>query len=513
MRRPVSLIALLLALLVVLLVGAWLAGRTQPLVRNSLVYARAAWNVIDADYDPRPIVADSRRSYDKPIGFAWLAAPLVRRFGAHDGLRLASLAGTLAIVLASGWFAARNLRRDGSDPSTGDELAAVAWLSGFGPLVAYQGWSAHPDGWFAALFVVAIVLTQQLAYGRAASVPWRAALLAVTIVAAFLLKNYALILVPCCALHLLLAVPAMRRAATTGERRLGWRLAWSGAALLLAGGFVLAARFDHNPLSRLEGEGGGADQYAFAEVGSIGWKTLTQAGLALAVQFHLLLPAAAVAWLLARRRGATRDGGRIGVSPWWTFGVPCVVGLLPFPTAFYNMRYFLPLFPLAATSIVIALRGARPSVRRALLVAFFVVNAATLLLWNVPAVFDRMRPLLPDTKVTWLAGGPPLALLDNLRMEQHRDQAAWLDAIRRELEPGATLYLLDVGYYRDAQHGVFERDGFLRADLAIRYASRRNFRPAEPRFHVWSLPEPDLTLLQSLGTVTPIGPKLFRIER
>src|SRR6185436_18994764 len=92
-------------LLALLLVALLAVDRRQPLVRNGLVYARAAWNVADAGFDPRPVVADSRLSYDKPIGFAWLAAPLVARLGAHDGLRLASLLGTIAYLLATLYFA------------------------------------------------------------------------------------------------------------------------------------------------------------------------------------------------------------------------------------------------------------------------------------------------------------------------------------------------------------------------------------------------------------------------
>src|SRR5215831_19467374 len=101
MRRAGVHVGVLIVLSIVWLV----IGRSQPLVRNGLVYARAAWNVVDAGYDPRPVVADSRLSYDKPIGFAWLAAPLVARLGAHDGLRVASLLGTIAYLLAVAWFA------------------------------------------------------------------------------------------------------------------------------------------------------------------------------------------------------------------------------------------------------------------------------------------------------------------------------------------------------------------------------------------------------------------------
>jgi hypothetical protein len=284
-------------------------------------------------------------------------------------------------------------------------------------------------------------------------------------------------------------------------RSLARRAAWAGGALAIAGAFVLAARLGKNPLSRLEGEGGGADQYAFAEIGSIWWKTLAQLGLALALQLHVTLLAA------LRRSSLARDV----VTPCCCFGLPYVAGLLPFPTAFYNMRYFLPLFPLAALAIVRGAATMKPALRTAGAIAFFGINAATTAIFNAPALFDAVRPSLPDTKVEWLANGPPLALLDNLRMEQHRDQAAWLRAIDQNAEPGAVLYMLDVVYYRDAQQQVFERDGFLRPDLVIRYVSRRDFHPTESRFYVYSFPATSPPL-SPFGQVTELGPHVFRVD-
>ena len=81
MRWMRSTRALLLCLIIA---GAWiaLADRHLPLVRNSLVYASASRHVIEHSYDPRPVVADSTLSYDKPILFAWWCAPLVRCFRA-----------------------------------------------------------------------------------------------------------------------------------------------------------------------------------------------------------------------------------------------------------------------------------------------------------------------------------------------------------------------------------------------------------------------------------------------
>src|SRR5213079_1902534 len=97
-------------------------------------------------YDPRPVVADSKLSYDKPILYAWCSAPVVGAIGSHDGLRLTSFLGTVAYLLAALYFA-RSFRA--LLPPGGD--AWILWLSALGPCVVYQFWSAHPDGWFAAL--------------------------------------------------------------------------------------------------------------------------------------------------------------------------------------------------------------------------------------------------------------------------------------------------------------------------------------------------------------------------
>src|ERR1043165_4835 len=85
-----------LALLAAICLGCLLANRELPLVRNGIVYARAAEHVIEQHYDGLAVVADSKLSYDKPIGFAWLAAPFVALWGTNLGLELVSCAGVLA---------------------------------------------------------------------------------------------------------------------------------------------------------------------------------------------------------------------------------------------------------------------------------------------------------------------------------------------------------------------------------------------------------------------------------
>src|SRR5262245_17245641 len=154
MRAPPWVLALALIALGAL---ATLANRGLPLVRNSLVYARASERVAEHGFDPRPVVADSKLSYDKPILYAWVSAPFVSWLGNHDGLRLTSFLTTAAYVLALLHFA-RSFRA--LLPPGG--ATWLLWLAAFGPCVVYQFWSAHPDGWFAALCVVAWSLTHRL---------------------------------------------------------------------------------------------------------------------------------------------------------------------------------------------------------------------------------------------------------------------------------------------------------------------------------------------------------------
>jgi len=180
---------------------------------------------------------------------------------------------------------------------------------------------------------------------------------------------------------------------------------------------------------------------------------------------------------------------------------------MPFPTTFYNMRYFVPLFALAALPIVRGLAALAPALRRGLLVAHGAVALALVAVFDVAPVYRGAAPHLPALEVDWI--GVPLSLLDNLRMPQHLAQAEWLAHLDAQVPPSATLYLVDVEYYRDAQHGVYEHAGLIRADVTTRYVSSRDFRPTEPVFYVWSARP---LALESLGRVEDVGRSLVRVE-
>jgi 4-amino-4-deoxy-L-arabinose transferase-like glycosyltransferase len=480
----------LLVLLCLVLAGAAVTytNRRLPLVRNSLVYARVSEHVIAHGYDPRPVVADSRLSYDKPILYAWLSAPFVRAFGNHDGLRWTSFLTTAAYLLALLHFA-RSFRD--LLPARGG--AWVPWLGALGPCVFYQFWSAHPDGWFAAVAVLAWSLTHRIVAREGRDPVPLVLALGATLLVGILLKNYGLVLLGSSPLYIAWHWRALRR-----DRARSRRLLVSGALVVAAlTVFVALAATGHNPLSRLEGQGGGVGQYGAGDLWISARGTVVALALALLLQFQV-----ALAWLA--RRGAW---GRPLLPVLLCFGGPYVLGLMPFPTSFYNMRYFVPLFALGALLLT---RGAATwpaNARRAVLAAHGVLATLLIAIFNLPGPYRAAQPHLPDLTVGWI--GVPLSLLDNLRMEQHLEQAALLDHIDAKLPPGSTLYLLDADYYGDAQHGVFERAGLIRGDIATRYASARGFAPAEEHFYAW----PARRMPAGIGLVEDLGLGLASVVR
>jgi hypothetical protein len=463
------------------------ANRGLPLVRNSLVYARASEHVIEHGYDPLPVVADSRQSYDKPILYAFASAPFVRALGTHDGLRLTSLLTTAAYLLALLHFA-RSFRS--ALPPEGARL--VLWLGALGPCVVYQFWSAHPDGWFAALAVLAWSLTQRLVSEPERDPLPRVGALGAVLLLALLLKNYGLVLLFSCPLHLLLNLRALRADGARFRRLALGLLAVFGAI----GVFVALAWTGHNPLSRLEGEGGGVAQYGSGELWRSARGALVGLGIALLLQFQAALG-------FALRRGAW---GRAAWVPLASCGAPYALGLLPFPTTFYNMRYFVPLF--APGALVLA-RGAGtcgPALRRGVLAAHALLGVCLIAVFNAAPVYRRVEPWIPRLQVNWI--GVPLSLLDNLRLPLHLEAAAVLDHLDARVPPGAKLYMLDVAYYGDAQHGVYERAGLIRADIETEYVSSRSFAPPDAGFFLYT-PGPLRVDLGARGT--DLGRGLYRV--
>ncbi|MFN0242290.1 MAG: hypothetical protein ACKVWV_05300 [Planctomycetota bacterium] len=480
----------ILVLLALIAVGAVavLANRSLPLVQDSLAYARASESVIENGYDPRPVVADSALSYEKPILYAWGSAPLVRALGTHDGLRVSSFLGNVAYLLAAAYFARTFARL--LPPRGG---GVFLWLCALGPCVVYQFWSAHPGGAFAALVLCAWSLTERIVAQprRWSRVVWWGA----AAYAAILLEGYALILLASCPLYVVCNWRRVRQAGAGGVRALVAGVFVVGAIACLA---ALAWKGWH-PLARFDGEVGGLRQYRTSALAASVKGAWIQLALAVALQFSFAL-------VLALRRAAW---GRELALPLVCFAGVYVLGLMPFPTTFFNMRHFVPLFPLAALVLVRGAASCAPAARRALLVAHAITGCALVLVFNCAPVYRALEPVIPSCEVEWI--GPRLSLLDNLRMKQHVEQKALLDHIDAALPHGAKLYWMDVVYSRDAQHGVYEQAGLVRADIATQYVSRTDFHPSERSFFVWSY-WPKAPPLDAFGRVTELGRSLYRVD-
>ncbi|HEU4534937.1 MAG TPA: hypothetical protein VFS00_12495 [Polyangiaceae bacterium] len=470
-------------------------NRAQPFVRNELVYARAAGRVIEYGYDPRPVVANSALSYDKPIGFAWLGAPLVRAFGTHVGLRLASYFGTLLYLLAASRFV-RALGAVARLELAPAEAAAALALCAFNPITAYQVWSAYPDSLFAALVLAAWTATMELVRAPERAPSRRAAWVALALVAGLVFKNYALVLFACVPLYVLLHARALWRR----EPR-PWRMAAALAAALAACAlFAWSGRAGHNPLVRIVGEGGGAELFGRGEL------VATVAGALLQVVLSLALNLGAALLFVPRRANA-----RFGlVAAALAFGGPYVAGLMVHPATYYNMRYFLPLLPLAAVAGVHGARAARPAARRAAFVAQAAIASALVLAFDVASVNALAEPAIP--KLVYARGLFEQGLLDNLRMGHHRARAADLALMNASVEPNGALYLIDCHYYKDALHGVYEAAGLLRPDIVVRYVDAGDLRPAEARFWAWTY-YTDRDAIAGLGRLTQLGPDFYRVDR
>ncbi len=465
-----------------------LLNRREPFVRNDLVYASAAEHVIEHHFDPLPVVADSKLSHDKPIGFAWAGSPLVAVFGTHDGLRILSVLGTIFFL----WAAMRFVRV--LDPFAFDDRrrAATLVVVGLNPIVLYQFWSAHPDSWFGGLVLSIWTRSVQLVREPSEKPIARSIALALLAVVALVVKNYALILLANVPLFVLLN---RREWKSKAPMRMLTALAGALAVVALV---VWTGWTKSNPLVRLEGEGGGVGQYGKGDL----WISAGGMALQFVICFAVNLHAAIAFWF---------------VRPTWrwssavlAFGAPFVLGLMAFPTSYYNMRYLLPLLPLGALLAVQGWSSASASIQRIATPLWLAIAIVLVAIFEIAPLNALAEPAIP----VWIftPGYGQQGLLDNLRMPLHRVRAAELERIDAEVEPNAKLYLVDCRYYDDAMQHVYERAGFIRSDIQTEYVGARDMHPEEPRFYAWVF-YADPRSLERFGTMTELGPKLYRVDR
>jgi hypothetical protein len=271
-------------------------------------------------------------------------------------------------------------------------------------------------------------------------------------------------------------------------------------ALLAAAVFAFLGLKGLNPLARLAGEGGGVGQYNRGALATSVGGTLLQVAVFAIVNLQ-------VALLFVPR--ARRMNRRV-VAGLFAFALLYVVGLMDFPTTYYNMRYFLPLLPFFALLAVEGWKRAEPLTRRWAAGAHAVLALALIVVFGVGPVYRLVGPSIPP--LVFEPGYGRQGLLDNLRMSAHLARADELARVNAEVDPDGVLYMVNCNYYGDAMHGVYEGAGLIRGDIRTRYVGADAMQPEEERFFAWVF-YGDGKFLEELGDVVEVGPRIYRVTR
>ena len=475
-------------------------NRQLPITRNALEYAKATLEISEHHFNLFAVVHDRAWSSGKPIFFALLAAPFVPLIGAGAATLIASSIGTAFFLWLTLCTLARLNRRSGLGAALQPlELALVAC----NPLVFYQFWSAYPDSLFAGLVLLAFNITDHIAVNPQRDTRWQIVGLGVTIYVAIHTKLYGAILMLACPLYLLVHV----RELITRSSQLRTKLALLCVVFVALTADLGAAALHMNPLLDFaDGAGFGGYKSGLVDGASRDIEgSLAMLGFAVLLVFQVTLPflatpAAARAWRLAPA----------------AFAAIFVLGLLTFPGTYYNMRYFLPAFPFLAVPVAAGVTSLTPVPRRAVLAGFGTLAALLVLIFNVTAVAEGLRPVLtavatPGARLSaWLEDW-----LDNLRLPAQIELRKQIQAINRDVPPGSILYWAS-DYNKTASHGLAEELG-VEPGRDVRYVLHPALvqASAEPVFltEFTSYP-PRERLSQTPGwaTAQSLGSGVFRLD-
>lgn len=461
-----------------------------PNVRNGVVYARVAERLASGEYTTADIATNPRLNYGKPIGFAWLSSLTVGSLGAAGATRLASLMG---MVLCS--VAVLRLFESIGANSRGLRTA----LTLYSPIFIYQYWASYADGMFTALVLLAFAETHKIANSK--STLANTALLTLATAAAVMVRQYGVILIVVCPLYIL-----VHRTIRVGGRRpevgdcILPLLGLASVAL-----FVALAVLDRNPLlSFAEARGtlgGGASIYGRISLSSGVAGGLSQVALTLFLNLNVTLL-------------FLRPFGRRDRSLRCLFLLPTlyIVGLMPFPGTYYNMRYFLPVIPFVVAGMRLTHDGRAGSIaKKGALCTYIAINTLLISVFNAVPIAERSGPFVPAIGSARFGS---VDMLDCLRLPQHLNVRRRLQSIVEHVTPGSKLYIVGLNYYDDAVHGFYERGGHLDPKIDIHYVEWREVKPAAGVFYVLVWRERTLsaeTRLNGLGKWSRLDQGLYQI--
>ncbi|MBF0369883.1 MAG: hypothetical protein HQL52_10530 [Magnetococcales bacterium] len=406
--------------------------RELPLVRNSLFYGDVAHAIHTEGVFSREA---ARRTFNKPMGFSVLAAPLVAWLGVDGGLKAASVVATAFWSLMVLLF----LRRYAKDPA----IVGLGLLFTFlNPLVIYQFTSAYPDTLFAGFFLLGILFLDR-ALSREAKA-WDGSLGALAVLVGIWVKHHGFVLLPIWGVLGLIRRSDLQWQWRESRGRLwGWLgplLGLLGILLAAQKGWVPTFNLSHNQDNFLGGQ----------ERSAIVWENLQCLGVYLWILWGGLLPIFFLGRPPWRGRSGWLWGGQLGIF---------ISTVLFYQGAAYNIRYFLPITPLLAWWGAVRLSRLGPGGRQGLLGLFLLWNGFTILYYNVP-VFQR-----------WVHPHISLPQVDNLRLvseqQRARENLAWMDHFTPSHDQ--TVIFLSRYYDGNTPRG-WERAGYFADGTILHYA-------------------------------------------
>jgi len=467
-----------------------------PIARNAIFYAKAALGVIHYHFNLLALGHDRTWTSGKPIFFSILAAPFVWLSNPDIGIIITSAAATTFFLWTVTLALPRLNQLCGLTPSL---MPLEFVLVAFNPLVLYQFWSGYADSLFAGLVVLAWILTDILANEPERDTRWCIVGLGATIYFAIHTKLYGAILGFICPVYLLMnGRQFLARSSHRGSKILILAAVFAVLALVLA-----TAKLGINPLLDLN-NGAGYDDFVGGMVDARGRDvlgSLLMLAFAALINFH-------VALLLL----ATRAAWRVLTPAPTVYVAIYLLGLLTFPGTSFNMRFFLPAFPLLALAIAAGAQSIGPVARRLMLGAYGAVALILVLSFNFAPLEQALEPVVSRVFTRhWLVA----AWLDNLRLPAQISVKQQIDAINAQVPQAGTIYWSS-DYYDTATHGMAEYLG-VRKDLDIRYVLYSPQIPASPEavflteFTAFKPPDA-IRQPPTWATVQNLGYGLFRLD-
>ena len=440
---------------------ALVSNADLPNLRNSFVYAQAAEGIIEYNLNPFPVIADTSRSFSKPVGFAFLSVPLIYLFGLNIGLKVGSFLGTAFFLGVAYFFFVRMNRRVGIDQKF---LPIELGLLFLGPLVVYQFWSAYPDTLFAGEVLLAFVLSDKIVHDQNPKPGALIVSLGLVIYAAIMTKLYGLILGIACPAYFFIHWRELAKAKSQ-------KLFWLVGVFAILGAAVVLARLGANPTLDFNAGNTGKKSDGMAEMiegitnpsAHLLFLWVTTWTLTCLLSFNVSL-------LFLFQRSNTNRWPLASTA----FAAIFVLGLLPFGREMMdNIRYFIPALPFAVVGIVHGIQNMKNKNMKIGIFAFYGVTACILILnYNAPLIYEAFLPY--NEKVDRSVIGKQ-GRFDNFRMGNHLKLARKIALINENIEPSGSLYWIS-RYYGSATHGPIERMG-IRSDIKVYYPRRRSDIP------------------------------------